>query len=464
MLRQVWTLLLLIVPSLSFAAGLSFGENGAKALSLGGAFAGQADDLTAVVHNPAGLAQQQGRGFLVDLQALNQDVTFQRAQLGDPNPATNTGGVFLLPFGAYSENFTVAERSLTVALGVYGPPSVGRYSFNEPNYSQNERGQFNENPRKFAAQRYALVSSDTIILFPGVSAAYQVHKRFAVGASVQYVYSKLHFAQTITTSDAIGTPSEDPIWDAQVAVDMNGKPSVTGILGVMAAPLDNLRIGASFRPPTKVKASGKMRITLGELASQQAQVIGDNADLELTLPMELRVGTHFRPIPAVGVNVDVIYEGWQSFRDLLLTPTDIQTQLGNQEPKALGQLRIPKRWRHTFGARAGGSYRFGFGLELRAGVMYEQQAAPNEYFNIDFPHPGRVFATGGASYGLGPVELVLGGAFTPQTSLVVDNSQVRQVTSNADVPGVVVGNGTYSSGGWIATFGIRGRFGVPKIE
>lgn len=475
MLQRFAVLLWVVLPSVAFAAGLTFGENGAKSLSLGGAFAGQADDLTAVQFNPAGLALQPGHQFLLDVQMLNQDVTFLRAQDGTPELARNTGGLFLLPFAAGSTNFTVWGKSLTLGLGVYAPPTVGRYNFNEPRYDKHDEttggrpGTYIESPRKFAPQRYSLIATDNIILFPGVSVAFQPHKRVSVGASFQYVFSTLHFAQTITTSDATGRVNEEPIYDAQVTVDMHGKGGFTGVLGVLVAPLDNLRFGLSLRPPTKILASGTMAITLGEAANPPgaeplARVIGDQADLELTLPLELRVGAHYRPIPAVGVNVDVVYERWEVLREIILTPTNIQQQIGEQEPRDLAQIRLSKNWRNTLSVRAGGSYRFGFGLELRGGVMAEQQASPDEYFNLDFPHPARVFVTGGASYVVGPVELVLGGAFTPTQTVVVTTSEVRQITSDHAVPGNVVGNGTYTSGGWIATLGIRGRFGVPKIE
>ena len=90
-------LLLSALPSLAFGAGLTFGENGAKALSLGGAFAGQADDLSAIQHNPAGLTQQRpGLSFLLDASLLNQSVTFQKrnaAGADEGNAVSNAGGL-----------------------------------------------------------------------------------------------------------------------------------------------------------------------------------------------------------------------------------------------------------------------------------------------------------------------------------------------------------------------------------
>jgi hypothetical protein len=67
--------------------------------------------------------------------------------------------------------------------------------------------------------------------------------------------------------------------------------------------------------------------------------------------------------------------------------------------------------------------------------------------------------TAGVGYPFGPVELLATGVWVPTSSVQVTNSQVVQTNTNQGVPGDVVGNGSYSSGGWIAGLGIRGKFG-----
>ncbi|MFO7896117.1 MAG: hypothetical protein R6U84_04225, partial [Candidatus Cloacimonadales bacterium] len=51
-------LIFLIITTSLLANGLSLNSVGPKALGMGGAFVGQADDLTAIYWNPAALAQQ----------------------------------------------------------------------------------------------------------------------------------------------------------------------------------------------------------------------------------------------------------------------------------------------------------------------------------------------------------------------------------------------------------------------
>src|SRR5205823_617469 len=117
-----------------------FGENGSKALLTGGAFAGEADDLTAIQHNPGGLTQLSGFNFLIDGEFLNHDVAFQRKDEGGGSflaqQIHNTGGLFVLPFAGIGYGHDLLDRPLTIALGIYGPPSVGRYTYPSPDYER----------------------------------------------------------------------------------------------------------------------------------------------------------------------------------------------------------------------------------------------------------------------------------------------------------------------------------------
>lgn len=457
-------------PSSAFASGFFFGDNGSRALQLGGAFAGQADDLTAIQHNPAGLAQQQGFTFLLDGFGLNHDISFLRkdADGGTRGPAvTNTGGVFLLPFAAVGYGMPLGGHRFTLSAGVYGPPSVGRYTFPEPDYTvvdKDGRKTYARDPRKYAPQRYGLIENDIIILYPTLSASYELHPKVSVGASLQYVYSHLKFR--IAATSILFTPDsqieEDPAWDSVMGIDQTGAPTVTGVLGVMVRPVETVQIGLSYRPPVPIHASGQADVALGAVASQLYEVVGQNATFTMTLPQELKLGVHVQPLPALGVNVDAVYQGWQSVSEFVLTPTDIALQPKSNpdaEPTTLEAIHIPKQWHHIWSIRGGAEYRFTFGLTARAGVLWEQQASGNERLHIDFLHPTRAFITGGAEYALGPVSILLTGAYQPSQTIEVTNSEVRQANTDPATMGSVVGNGTYTTGGWIVGAGIRGSFG-----
>lgn len=463
--RAALTLLLVASPTL--ASGFYFGENGAKALTQGGAFAGQADDLTAIEHNPAGLAQQQGYGFLLDVELLRHDINFQRKDPGGVvvngvNPIQNGPGPFFLPNLGLSYGSPVAGRRFTLAFGVYGPPSVGKYGFPVPNYAK-ENASFVAVPRKYAAERYALIDNDVIILYPSLAAAYELHPRFSVGLAVQYVYSAFKFRQAAYSGlfEPTRQRDEDPDFDSIVTVDMKGRPSVTGILGVMVKPTDQLSIGASFRPRIPISATGTMNFALGEIATGLGTVVtGNQADFTTTLPLEAKVGAHFQATDALGLNADFVYQGWDSVQELLFTPNGISTKIGSADATLVAPIHIPKHWVATFSGRLGASYALQ-SVTLRAGAWYETEAAPDAYTNIDFLHFSRLFVTAGVGYHVGHFEILAGGAFTPTVTKEVGDSEVRAQSTDPATPGGIIGVGTYSSGGWVATAGVRGSFGNP---
>ena len=462
--RAIW-LTIAVWPQLAGAAGFYFGENGAKALSMGGAFTAQADDLTAIEHNPAGLARQNGFSFLVDAQLLSHQVGFLRK---DPQGATTTanevhneGGLFFLPNVGLGKSFLVGGQPFTLAFGVYGPPTVGRYQYPTPNYDKDENGRYLSSPRKSAPQRYTLIKSDVIILYPSLAAAYQVRPRVAVGASLQYVVSRFQFSRAIYSG--LSTPTsqrdEDPIFDSIVSVDLQGKGSFTGILGVQARPTDTWWLGASVRPPVPIHAEGKMVLELGEAArGLKSQVVGDRSDLDLTLPLEARVGAHWQTTAALGLNLDLVYQGWQSVQEYLLTPREMTLQVASGPPTPVEPIHIVKRWHASWSGRLGGAYAVTQALTVRAGALFETAAAPEEQTDIDFLHFTRLIGTAGLGYQLGALEVLGGFAFAPTLTQEVTTSGVRAISTDPQTPGGIVGLGTYSSGGWVGTLGVRGRF------
>lgn len=471
-------LLSLAFASPAFASGFYFGDNGTKALMQGGAFAGEADDLTALQYNPAGLANMAGFNFLVDAQLLNHETAYTRQDNAGavgptsptPNTVRNTGGLFFLPFAGVSYGINLGTRRLTVALGIYGPPSVGRYQYPIPDYTKNAAGTgYVNTPRREAPNRYQLINNDVIILYPTLALAFQIHRRFQVGVSVQYVYSTFSFKQTIYADAGLTKPmtmaQEDLAYDSQVGVAMTGRPNVTAIVGAMVKPLDNLSFGASLRPQIPVRADGKLSLQLGERATDLgSSVIGDQATLALTLPLELRIGLHFRPISRLGLNLDYVYQGWQSVNELVLTPKDVTLKLGSAEPKPVAEFHIPKHWTFSNSVRFGASFDVIKRLTLHAGAFYETGAAPSEQTGIDFLHFDRVFISGGATVRLWKLDVLLGFAGAPKVTKTVGTSAVVAARDDPTAPPIFVGAGIYESGGWIATLGIRGQFGGEPKE
>ncbi|MBL8958178.1 MAG: outer membrane protein transport protein [Myxococcaceae bacterium] len=468
---------LLLGSAVASASGFYLSENGSKALLMGGAFAGQADDLSAIQHNPAGLAQLTGFNFLLDGQLVFHDINYQRYDPGfDPasppnalaNGVQNTGGPFVVPMLGAGFGFRLLDRTFFVGAGVYGPPADGHYQFPTPNYETDAMGRPVENARKFAPQRYSLVSNTIYVVYPSLSLAAEViPKRFSLGVSLQPVIASFQFAQSVTSINILGiTPStqaqEDPAYDSLVRVNLPLQyVQFTGVFGAMVKATDWLQFGVSFRPQVMINARGTLEIEPGPFARQVATVQGNQTSLSLMLPAELKVGVHVQPLAKLGINFDFIYQGWQSVQEIVLHPEDVTlTLMGNTEK--VQPFKIQKRWKAAYNFRLGASYAVFPWLSLYAGGWYETGAIPNEYIGVDFLHFERFVLTGGVGVKFFGLELVVGAAGSPAMTYAVTQSEVRAGTTQPEPPGPVVGAGVYTSGHYMVTAGIRGQFGGAK--
>lgn len=503
---------MVLFPGLGRAAGFEIPDNGTVALSRGAAFTAIASDGSAVMYNPAGLSNQGGLQLTLDVHRFQHNVSFTRTTPAGDNdavdiqPAENHAPAFVTPMivASYGRSILPLDR-LTLAAGVYGPPAVGRYDFNAPG----------ANPAADAPNRYQLIKNDTFIAYPTVSLAYRLPLPvvdIALGVSGQMVLSHFKFEQDLYTQPSVGslTPNasnasspqqgiqykgkpvghtgptslrfEDPLWDADTVIDLQGKKTYTAILGALVH-LGPVSAGVSYRPGFKLHEEGTLKVTLPDVLTGpntnvpgsgpiDAKVSGDQAALDIQWPSQLRVGLDV-VVPAVPGRLDVaadyVREGWSSVDAFVLTPRDIQITSNVTQPQTVPPVIIPKHLKDAQSFRAGLGYQLPLPaliVELRAGGYYEKSAQPEAYTTIDAANFNRVGITGGASIGLnvgdlvGPVTLDLGGLYSPPSSRQVRNSAVPLTTSDPFLAKDTVGNGDYTASVVLLSAGLRVHFGI----
>jgi long-chain fatty acid transport protein len=86
-----------ILPSAAFASGFAINEQGAKALGMGGAFAAQADDPTAVYYNPAGITQLEGTQVSLGFSLIQPTASFEGTYMGSPVSGETEDKTFVIP-------------------------------------------------------------------------------------------------------------------------------------------------------------------------------------------------------------------------------------------------------------------------------------------------------------------------------------------------------------------------------
>lgn len=409
------------------AAGFTYPDIGATALGRGATGAAQGTgDLASVLYNPAGLVEVRGLRLQADVSSAFQSLDFTRA-CATCGTVSNSGGAFLNTVTGVSWE---ARRGLVFAASVYGPPSIGRETFPDPRVVR---------PSK-APQRYSLISSDDVIIYPGVAAAWRALPWLDVGAVVQVRYFRAHHVQSIFSVGGVG--GDIPDLDAVVDADATDRARLTGGLGVTVRPLAGLSLGLSARPSEPVHATGTLAVTLPSFAAAAgASVEGNAARIDLRLPAQARLGVRYERGAASG-EVDATWENWGSLDAFTVTPVGVLLhQGGTTQP--VGPIAIPRRWHAAFSVRAGGEYTLG-PATLRAGALVEQSAIPDETLQIDFVNVQRAAATLGATLRHRGLAVTAGWAhFFPVQRTVTTSTVTR--TDPYDAPAFVIGNGTYST-------------------
>src|SRR5687768_5947056 len=109
-----------VVATPARAGGLALFEQGARGMGFAGAFTAQADDPSAIFHNPAGLAFLKGKQAYVGGTAVRPSTDFVGAAPFPGEGTAESGDVGVLPVPAlyYSQPFS--DR-LAIGVGVHTP-------------------------------------------------------------------------------------------------------------------------------------------------------------------------------------------------------------------------------------------------------------------------------------------------------------------------------------------------------
>lgn len=225
---------------------------GARALGMGGAFVGLADDATAAASNPAGLAQLTRMQLAVEGRYVSND--------GDDNSFS----FFSAPFQGSVRSNSDQDDITEISFGAFSTP-VFDNAFNlavfydKPvNYSSSKSinaswfdTRISTTPTDF---QYWPASTDISVDEVGLSLA----KSFADGRVMIGVGLGLQFFEMDARETIIRQVGTSNIVTQQIGID-ESDVGVSCRVGILTKPLDNLRVGASFtsmpRFDTNVKGS-----------------------------------------------------------------------------------------------------------------------------------------------------------------------------------------------------------------
>lgn len=377
----------LLAASSAEAGGLYLTDRGVRPLGRGGAFVAGADDLHAVWYNPAGLADA-GSAILVDFAWLNFSAEFARStQVTDAGgtirqidyPEVKGATPFLpLPTLAGSYNFG-KQKQYTVAFSMIAPYTA------VANYPETLNGQ----P---APSRYSLITLEgSALVDAGIHFAYKISDKVRIGAGLQATVGKFASKVVFSASPSdrlIGAP-EDPQYDALSQLDVGPIVAPSGNVGIIVAPIKQLRLGLSGQLPSWINAPATVKVRLPTAAPfDRATQDGDEAQVKFRLPPIVRAGVELRTEPSQDARLRVeaayVREFWSLHDSIDIESKNVRIYdiTGFPSPFGVAPISIPRNFQDSNSFRLGGELGVklsGYWVDFRGGVSYETSAIPNDW-------------------------------------------------------------------------------------
>ena len=362
--RFFLTAVLVALTGMSLSAnGLNLNGVGSKAIAMGGAFIGQADDYSAIFWNPAGLTQMKNSTLSFFVTDLIPSGTYKLSPYGI-DAKTKTA---MYPSGSVGY-FKPLNDKLLIGLAAYVPSGTGAKWDGEDLKPLS-------NNLAFKWESFMAV----ITVSPVV--AYKVSDQFSLGATLNLNYGMMKIDRP-----GVGQYSEDLSGFAFGAT-----------IGALFKPIDKLGIGLTLRTPTKVKFSGDAEMASAQLYSLSTT---SGAKREATWPMWIGFGLSFKATDKLTVNADAQYTNWKQIDTIAITYDNALWQAMKAHPalsKAFNNDFV-LNWKNAVQWRFGLEYAISEKLAMRAGYYYDPSPSPVDTLNVLLPEITYNVATVGVGY------------------------------------------------------------------
>ena len=373
--------ILIIVASVFFlnsmvmANGLNLNGFGAKAVAMGGAFVGLADDYTAIHWNPAGIAHfgKKTFGFSGELLIPNNTYKLEMGPLTLVDAKTKSK-MYPAFITAYYHPLT---ENLVAGIGVYTPSGLGA-KWDGADFLATTAGS------PYEATSYIGVVS----VSPAI--AYKLSEQVSVGATLNINYGFFKIRRHAGAHPLAGDLGQ---------YDENSHGfGIGATFGVLVKPSEKFSLGATFRTPSKLKMSGDVSISgLNKIGFP----VESEYEREVTSPMWLAGGVAFKPMDNLTLTFDLQYTNWSIMDKLESEFTDPAWQ-GFMQLTGGNELELD--WSNKVQIRFGAEYALN-NIYLRAGYYYDPAPAPDTTLNFLVPNFDFNVITLGIGYSMNGMNL-----------------------------------------------------------
>jgi long-chain fatty acid transport protein len=376
----------------AFGNGLNLNSLGTRAMSLGGAFVGLADDFTSVFWNPAGLAGIRTATFGVAGADIIPSGTYNLTVPPPYGPGTmvDTRTLTRHYLGGIAAYVHPIGPDLVAAVGVYTPSGLG-VAWDGARMAALSGGRTDIE----WTSRIGLVTIAPTL-------AYRAGDTFSIGASLNLNYGVFETSLYGGTQDLTPLGLAYPAFDLGQYQDSETGWGVGATLGIRFRPNPRLSFGAVLRTASTVKFRGSA--TIANLALLGANSASDMRR-DVTWPMWIAAGAAVVPMDGLTLTADLQWTQWSKLRSIATTYVDATWEA---LMTADGRSVLPMAWQDALQIRFGAEYRMRSGFVLRAGFYVDPSAAPDNTMNILLPNFDFKGMTLGAGYNLGSLTLDFG--------------------------------------------------------
>ncbi|MCF8240290.1 MAG: outer membrane protein transport protein [Melioribacteraceae bacterium] len=360
MARKVRLTLVALMFSLSsiFASGFQINEHGARAMAMGGAFTGLANDVSALFYNPAGLVNLKGTHLVAGVTLISPKAAFR-----GPAPEITEYSVkdnLFTPINIYATH--QINDDLAVGLSVNNPYGLGT-----------------EWPEDWVGNKLA-VDTEIRTFFFTPTISYRLTDNLSIGAGLVFAYGDVTIARKTSLYP----------FEGEAMVSLEGDGTAWGFTGgLLYQPLKELSLGVSFRSSATFNFEGDAT-TKGGPSQLEGSLPKGGIAAELTTPMNVTFGVAVFPMNELTLTADFQYVGWSSYDKLAIDFTDPN----------LDDLSAKRDYNNSFIVRFGAEYWLSSDFALRGGLLYDKNPVDDERVEPTLPDADRLGFNIGFGYNL----------------------------------------------------------------
>jgi len=356
--RIAVSILFLLSVSSLWAGGWNNTLMGIRALSIGAAFVGIADDPSGIYYNPAGLILQKQRlNFSINGVYIMPTHQYTVENVVSAQSQKNTGIPQL--FITYK-----ASERMTLGFGMFVP-----YAGGGVDWSAEDIG--------------SPMSSHLGVISYTPSLSYRISEKFSIGLNIN-IYKGV-FELNADTDLMSDLKTEE------------GGSSLSASLGLMYKPNDRWRFGLSVRGPAKMTLTGTTLFTASIPGVGNVQ-FGSDSETKFDLPWDIELGFMYKISGRLILSTSAQYTLWSTLDKVTKTFKDLP---GIGDVVEVEEMNF----QDILIMRVGLEYKIPAGVFLRGGLGFDRAATPPENLSVNNIDVDKFTILGGIGYRSGSMEI-----------------------------------------------------------